>query len=218
MTSTLERTGQIVSRSNAHTKFVQTVHRAWLMANLRNGLVENQIVVGDGDLSDYDDLGRASVVLAVAAMDRYFTEAFIEKLIPFLQSKKPTKELIKQLEGAGFGLAEALELLNEKDPYGPIKSTLENHLERYVTQSVEKIDSLFLAYGFKHISTSAEAKTKRKTVVKTIERLVRRRHQIVHDGDYMKSGKLRTVDQRKVTREVQSMEKFVTACDEILFR
>ncbi len=47
------------------------------MANLRNGLIENQITVGGGDLSDYDDLGRASVVLAVATMDSYFTEAFI---------------------------------------------------------------------------------------------------------------------------------------------
>lgn len=206
-----------MSRSKAHAKFAKTVHRAWLMANLRNGLVENQIIIGDGDLSDYDDLGRASVVLAVAAMDSYFTEAFIEKLIPFLRSKKPTKELIKRLECAGFGLADALELLNEKDPYGRIRSTLENHSERYVTQSVDKIDSLFLAYGFKHISTSAEAKTKRKTLIKTVERLVRRRHQIVHDGDYMKSGKLRTFDQEKVTREVQSMEKFVTACDEMLF-
>ena len=128
-----------MSRSKAHAKFAQTVHRAWLMANLRNGLLENQIIIGDGDLSDYDDLGRASIVLAVAAMDSYFTEAFTEKLIPFLKSRRPTKELIKKLEGAGFGLAEALKLLNEKDPYGPIKSVLENYLEKYVTQSVDKI-------------------------------------------------------------------------------
>ncbi len=150
-------------------------------------------------------------------MDSYFTEAFIEKLIPFLRSNKPTKELIKTLERAGFGVGEALELLNETNPYGRIRKTLENHLERYVTQSVDKIDSLFLAYGLKHISTSAQAKTQRTTLIKTVEGLVRRRHQIVHDGDYMKGGKLRIFDQKKVTREVQSMEKFVTACDEILF-
>jgi hypothetical protein len=132
-------TGDIVSRSKAHTKFAKTVHRAWLMANLRNGLIENQITVGDGDISDYDDLGRASVVLTVAAMDSYFTDAFIEKLIRFLRSKKPTKDLIKKLEDAGFGLAAALELLNEKHPYGRIKRTLENHLERYVTQSERRL-------------------------------------------------------------------------------
>jgi len=82
---------------------------------------------------------------------------------------------------------------------------------------VDKIDSLFLAYGFRHISRSAEAKAKRTTLLKTVERLVTRRHQIVHDGDYMKSGKLRSFDQGKVTGQVQSMERFVTACDEILF-
>lgn len=206
-----------MSGSKAFAKFAKTVHRAWLMANLRNGLVENQIIFDDGDVSDYDDLGRASIVLTVAAMDSYFTEAFIEKLIPFLRLKKPTKDLIKKLEDAGFGLAEALELLNEKHPYGRIKRTLGDHLERYVTQNVEKIDGLFLAYGLKHISTSAEAKTKRRTLIKTVERLVRRRHQIVHDGDHMKNGKLRPFDQGRVTREVQAMEKFVAACDEILF-
>ena len=206
-----------MSRSKAHDKFAKTVHRARLLANLRNGLIENQVIIGDGDLSDCDDLARASVVLAVAAMDSYFTEAFIEKLIPFLRSKKPTKELVKTLERAGFGVGEALELLNEKNPYGRIRKTLENHLERYVTQSVDKIDSLFLAYGFEHISTFAQAKAKRKTLIKTVARLVTRRHQIVHDGDYMKSGKLRTFDQKTVTREVEAMEKFVTACDEMLF-
>lgn len=206
-----------MSRSKAHAKFSRTVHRAWKMANLRNGLVENQIIIGDGDLSDYDDLGRASIVLAVAAMDSYFTEAFVEKLIPFLRAKKPTKELIKKLESAGFGLADALILLNDKDPYSHIRSTLENNLEKYVTQSVEKIDSLFLAYGYNHISKSAEAKSKIKTLIKTVELLVKRRHQIVHDGDYIKNGKLRTFNQVKVTMGVQSLENFVTACDEILF-
>ena len=206
-----------MSRSKAHAKFAKTVHRAWKMASLRNGLIENQITIGNGDLSDYNDLGRASIVLAVAAMDSYFTEAFFEKLIPFLRAKKPTKELIKKLECAGFGLADALKLLNDKDPYGHIRSTLENYLEKYVTQSVEKIDSLFLAYGYKHISKSAEAKSKNKTLIKTVELLVKRRHQIVHDGDYIKNGKLRTFNQAKVTTGVQSLENFVTACDEILF-
>ena len=66
-------------------------------------------------------------MLVVAAMDSYFTEAFIEKLIPFLKNEKPTKRLVEILEKAGFGLTQALDLLNERNPHGRIRKILENH-------------------------------------------------------------------------------------------
>ncbi len=44
-----------------------------------------------------------------------------------------------------------------------------------------------------------------------------RRHQIVHDGDYMSKGVLRGFDQGEVTEQAQTVEKFVVACDEMLF-
>jgi hypothetical protein len=203
--------------SNAYVRFSATIYRAWRMAILRHGLIENQVIIGDGAVSDYDDIGRVSIVLAVAAMDGYFTEAFIEKLVPFLKKKRPTKKLVQIFENAGFGIADALQLLNQFNPLARIKRTLENHLERYVTQSTERIDDLFLAYGYKNLSRSAEAKTKRKALLKTVTHIVTRRHQIVHDGDYYKNGKLRTFSQYTTNREVRALEAFVMACDEILF-
>ncbi len=80
--------------SDAYDRFAASIHRSWKMANLRHGLIEHQIIVGGGDFSDYDDLGRASIVLAVAAMDSYFTEAFIEKLVPYLMANRPSKRLV----------------------------------------------------------------------------------------------------------------------------
>ncbi len=103
-----------MSRSKAYQKFGLTLRRAYKMAELRHGLIENDIVIGSSEIEDYDDLGRASVVLIVAAMDSYFTDAFIEKLVPFLECNKPTKDLVKVLEKAGVGVKEALELLYEK--------------------------------------------------------------------------------------------------------
>src|SRR5262245_27254248 len=102
------------------------------MANLRHGLIEDQIIIGNGDFSDYDDLGRASIVLAVSAMDNYFTEAFIEKLVPFLMSNHPSKRLVEILEKSGFGMADALQLLNQFNPLSRMKKTLERALEKYV--------------------------------------------------------------------------------------
>jgi hypothetical protein len=198
-------------------RFSTTVHRAWRIANLRNGLIENQVLVGNGELADYDDLGRASIVLAVAAMDSYFTDAFIEKLVPFLQKSKPTKGLVSLLEKAGFGVSDALQLLNKWAPLERVKKTLAGHLDRLVTQSTGRIDDLFLAYGYKDLSACAEAKTKRKSVLKTVEHLVSRRHQIVHDGDYLKNGKIRRFTQAAASKEIRTLELFVKACDEILF-
>ena len=37
------------------------------------------------------DLVRASIALAVAAMDAYFTNKFTEVLIPYLKEKGPTQ-------------------------------------------------------------------------------------------------------------------------------
>ncbi len=203
--------------SLAFKRFSTTVNRAWRIANLRNGLIENQVLVGDGDFADYDDLGRASIVLAVAAMDSYFTDAFIEKLVPFLQRSKPSKGLVQLLEGAGFGVADALQLLNKWAPLERVQRTLSNYLDRRVTQSTGRIDGLFLAYGYKDLSASAEAKTKRKSVLKAVKHLVTRRHQIVHDGDYLKNGKIRKFSQAAATKEIRTLESFVKACDEILF-
>ena len=206
-----------MSRSKAYTKFSKTVRRAWHMANIRNGLLENDITIGASGADNYDDLGRASIVLAVAAMDSYFTDAFIEKLIPFLKNKKPTKDLVLILEKAGFGVKEALGLLHQKQPYTRIKKILEQHLEPYVTQSIDKIDKLFKAYGFESICKFAEGKTRKRTIITSVKTLVNRRHKIVHDGDYMKSGKLNKFNQRQITRQVKSMEDLVSACDELLF-
>lgn len=206
-----------MSRSKSFKKFSKTVHRAWLMANLRHGLIENEIIIGSGAVVDYDDLGRASIVLTIAAMDSYFTDAFIEKLVPFLKNNKPTKDLVRILEKAGIGVKEALELLYEKRPYERIRKILEQHLENCVTQNPSIINKLFIAYGFKDICKSAEGKCKSNNIITSVKKLVKRRHEIVHNGDYLNNGNLRSFSQSRVNKQVLCMEKFVNACDELLF-
>ncbi len=121
------------------------------------------------------------------------------------------------LEDAGFGVKEALELLHEKKPYIRIRKILELHLEMYITQSVDKINKLFRAYGFKDICKSAEGKCRSTILITSAKKLVKRRHEIVHDGDYMKNGKLKSFNQDQITKQVGCMDKLVYACDEILF-
>jgi len=46
-------------------------------------------------------MARAAVVLAVAAMDSYFTDVFVERLVPFIRKKGTTKDLVALLERLG---------------------------------------------------------------------------------------------------------------------
>ena len=207
-----------VSNSESFEKFGKTIHRAWKIAGLRYGLIEHRVSIGGLEPEDYDDLGRASIVLSVAAIDGYFTDAFLERLISFMESKEPTDKLVEILGKAGIGTKEVLELLNKDNPHQRIKISIESYLEKFVTQKTEKVDDLFLAYNYKNICNSAANKCGDENVLSALEEFVGRRHQIVHDGDYLKDGQLRGFSQDLMTDQVQSIERFILAFDEILFK
>ena len=52
-------------------------------------------------IHDYSDMTRSAVVLAVAAMDSYFTDVFVERLIVYIKSHKPNTKLVELLSKAG---------------------------------------------------------------------------------------------------------------------
>ena len=104
----------------------------------------------------YNDIGRAGVVLAVAAMDAYFTKKFEEIIIPYLKKKGATPELTTLLQAAGLDVAQALELVTMARPFRRIKSLIESHLDRYTTQKFESIDSLFKSVGLPKLSVTIQ--------------------------------------------------------------
>jgi hypothetical protein len=167
-------------------------------------------------MTELDDLVRTSLVLAVSAFDAYFTDKFVESIVPFLKRYKATDELVDLLSRAGLDTRTALDLIQMDRPYRRVRALLNRHLETYVTQRLEVIDGLFLTIGLKNLSKNAQAKTGRKQLCKNVQHAIDRRHRIVHAGDLNDRGKVCPVGERQIARRLECLAQFVHSSDEII--
>ena len=162
------------------------------------------------------DIVRAAVVLAVAALDAYATDAFAEKLVPYLKKHKPDQSLIDLLHDAGLDTKEALILITMERPFRRIRTLIANHHSTYTTQRFEVIDQLFLPFRLKNFTQNAEAKSGKKLLKTSVEHLISRRHEIVHDGDYNAYGKIKDIDSGVIRKRISQLEILVTCMDQVL--
>jgi hypothetical protein len=201
-----------VDRSRAHQKFVRTTNRALQLIEAYQALVKKK----PKGVAHPTDQVRAGVVFAVSAMDAYFTDRFCEALVPFLKKHGANKRLIEVLEDAGLNTLQALEMIQMDRPYRRIRTLVQNHLGNYTTQRFKVIDELFLCLGVNDLSVHAQGRLKRKTILRTVEKLVERRHQIVHEGDVNRHGRLRDIDAVVVTKRIKDLLKFIESCEDHL--
>ena len=167
---------------------------------------------------DLSDMSRAAIVLAVAAMDSYFTDVFAERFVPFLKRKGPSPQMVEFLEEAGLNTECALQLLAMKRPYRRIRTLIETHLELRTTQKIAVIDKLFLIYGLKDFSHHVQRLRKRKKLTAAIDDLVKRRNKIAHKGDVNSHGRVIPVDPEQTKRRLQSVLTYVSGADELLHK
>ncbi|HEU0189111.1 MAG TPA: HEPN domain-containing protein [Gallionella sp.] len=162
------------------------------------------------------DIVRAALVFAVAALDAYATDAFAEKLVPYLKKYKPDQSLVDLLHQAGLDTKEALILITMERPLRRIRTLINNHYSTYTTQRFDVIDQLFLPYRLKNITQNAEAKSGKKLLKASVEKLITRRHEIAHDGDYNAHGNIKDIDSDQIKKRISHLEILVTNIDEIL--
>lgn len=151
-------------------------------------------------LTEASDMGRFGIVLAVASMDDYFTRKYAEVMVPAIKRHGVNSQFTDMLESAGLDVAGALELVSMERPYRRIRSLAQNNYKNYTTQTTDKIDKLFETIGLKNLCEHAEKRAKRKTLIKSVTELVKRRHKIVHAGDLTQTGKLQKIDLKTVKR------------------
>ncbi len=113
-------------------------------------------------------------------------------------------------------IREAINLLKMERPYRRIRNLVQKYYERYTTQKFDTIDQLFLAYGIKNISDRAKEKSKRKTIKRSIEILIDRRHKIAHDGDYNAHGRLNKINSIQIEKRITDLKLFIKCLDEII--
>jgi hypothetical protein len=167
-------------------------------------------------LNAASDMGRAAIVLAVAAMDDYFTRKYAEVLVPSIKKRGVTKEFCDILSKSGLDIKASLELMTMSKPYRRIRTMAEKYCSDYTTQREHKIDDLFATIGLNKLSVHAQKKSKRKGLLKSISILVDRRNSIVHAGDMSRRGKLQKIEPESVAKRLKDLEIFINNCNEII--
>lgn len=162
---------------------------------------------------------KFSIVTSVAAFDKYYTDRFIEALIPYLKKNNPTKEIAKLLEDSGVNVYETLKLINMNKPNVRIKSLVRKHLKYYITQKENKIDLLYSCYGLKKFLENSEKLTKRKTLRRNVFNLIKRRHSIVHECDIDRNGNIKEIEIKEsqtIARLINNMRILVESSESLL--
>lgn len=131
--------------------------------------------------------------MAVAAFDAYATDCFGEMFVPYIKKRGVDEALMELLDKAGFNIKFAIELIGAERPYRKIRTLIEKYYATYTTQRLRVIDELFVQFHIKRITENAEQKSGRKILLKSVEKIIQRRHSIVHDGDYNEFNRIKEV-------------------------
>ena len=156
----------------------------------------------------------------------FLKDRFLELFIPFLKDEqkrkgvgkwnKPTDELL-----AGAGIDANFWKENSLCPANKILVKLSKRVRDYVrtgivVQKRRAIEGLYTCYGMGNIIQFAVGKAERKTLWDSVEKLIKRRHQVAHGADYLYAGKLDGVDKKEIVRRLGHIGKLVNSIDEVL--
>jgi hypothetical protein len=205
--------------SKAYLRFESVIRRSLNLLTIQEAVSQIWKATKPDDPQDLTDISRGAVVLAVAAMDSYFTDIFVERMIPFIKRKGPTKDLAKLLGDAGLDAEFALQLIAVKVPFRKIKRLVETHLDRMTTQKMDVIDKLFAVYGIKDFTKNVANHSKKgDRLLIAVNKLVQRRHLIAHEGDLNSHSQPRSADVVEFRRRMKAVVLFVSNADELLHK
>lgn len=199
-----------------HNRGRSIVERSIKLYRIANHLQSDPTIDQYNDGEFISDAGRSGIVTVVAAFDRYFTTRFSECVVPILKKEGPSDGLLKILSAAGLDLKGALSLLHMQRPHRRIRALVDDHFSDYTTQKFHVIDDLFKSIGILSLTENAEKKARKKRLRVSIERLVRRRHVIVHAGDVDRRGNLRDLDPYDSLKRIDNVKILIERADEII--
>jgi hypothetical protein len=204
--------------STSKRQFTKTIKRAHQLIKLHKTLSKLKPEKKAQQLhpEELSDIVRAALVIAVSAFDAYFTDKFSEKIVPYIKKKELSDELVQFLTDAGFNILFSLDLLKKQKPFRLVRTLVQKKLERYVTQNTKAIDRLFFYLGIKDLCHNSQNKANRANLIRRVEIAIKRRHEIVHDGDLNSHGKLQGISASDVEKRIIEIELFVDNCEEII--
>lgn len=199
--------------SKAYSKFKKTICRC---EDLVNTYLELNKLPSSYGISPNKDIVRGAVILAVSALDAYVTDVFSEKFITYMKTKTPDKTIIDLLSAAGLDTKTALDLIKMDRPYRRIRTLIDKYYCRYTTQNFRVIDDIFKIYHLQNITANAEKMTGRTTIRDSVRILIERRHEIAHNGDYDKFGRVKDIDEKSILKRIKDLGVLVTNMDTLI--
>ncbi len=156
---------------------------------------------------DHEDLLRASLVLAVGAIDAYVHDKVSENLVPFIRSvvKRNSGDIDpieRALKRGDIQARDFLLWLTFDRPFVKVRQVIDADLSLTALQNPGSIQNAFSLIGKKNVWKQCEKlmKRKEKEICDQLSKLADRRNKIVHEGDREKS-RLRKHRPRPITAD-----------------
>lgn len=184
--------------SLAKQKFDKTFNRCNEMVNTYNVMKEN----ANEECVISQDILRGAIVLAVAAFDAYATDCFSEYFVHYVKKYGVDSSLEELLKQAGFTVKFALELIDSDRPYRKIRTLIDKYYYKYTTQKLNVIDELYKQYHIQGLTKNAARRSGKneRILLQSVNKIIERRHSIVHDGDYNEHNKIKSVSSNDLKR------------------
>jgi hypothetical protein len=209
---------------NSYHAFERTIDRAQSLVVLHKTSFPRGRPPGGGEP---DDVLRAIVVFSVAAMDSYFHDIIVENAMGVLKHCAKNKKdfpghLIDAIKPQ-LTPEKSLLLLYRARPDEELRKIIHEHLAERTFQDPGKIEQGLRIVGIEDVWEPLRKKLNLRSKRKAKEYVlpyIKRRHQIVHEGDLYKSKrfhhKLRPIGRRFADECVKHIRTFVTALHSII--
>ena len=173
-----------------------------------------------------DDCLRAAVVLAVAALDKFCKDKFLEHFKGYylehgngMALPNDCRAYLRRNKISEKFMLKAYQKHESSDSTSAvdeISEKLKEVLYRSTFQREDSITELFQCYGLKKIIDRAVGKIGRDDVRSMVERLILRRHRIAHSADCGTESSVRPISPEEVRDWLVALQEFVESINSIV--
>lgn len=202
---------EISIAENPQERFEQTINRAKKLI-IKSAAFSSNV---EDEKITADDMARLAVVLAIAALESFVIDSFCAYFLNYIRRFGVNKRLEKTLSDClkivnPHARLTAGDLLMMDKPHAKIKLLVRYFFEKQLSSPSKKIDAIFDLYEIENITRIAEEKSKRSTLIASINRLGTMRNQIIHDGHYHARGnRLDSIRVTDIEKKINNISLFI---------
>jgi len=169
-----------------------------------------------------EDILRAAVVLEIAAVDSYFHDKILERLTPFLKSRKGQGlpgGLVDLLERKG-GTRKVLGIMYKPRPHRHIHTVVKKAQADLTFQKPPKITNALKLIGvtdfWYKVARKMGRRASKDSVKERVGQYASRRDKIAHEGDRKRGGSLNAIRRPYVRDCLNFFQRFIEAADAVI--